>query len=125
MSLMFISGMATSGRTTIGFIYAGEFLAPKWRIAFGVTFIFINGLTGLIITIYFYFINKYYLYVTLVGLCTTCISATATQLYVVESPLWLLKKGKITEAQQVLRKMMFRNKVDQTREIEDLSIFVT
>jgi MFS family permease len=112
VGLMFIAGMATSGRTTTGFIYAGEFLAPKWRIVFGVAFLFINGLTSLLITIYFDFINKHYIYITCVGMSTSVIGATATQIYAVESPLWLLKKGKVTEAQQVLRKIMFVNKVD-------------
>lgn len=112
MGLMFISGMATSGRTTIGFIYAGEFLAPKWRIVFGVTFLFVNGLTGLIITLYFDFIGKRYDNITLIGLSTTIFGATATQIYAMESPLWLLKKGKVAEAQVILRKMMFINKVE-------------
>jgi MFS family permease len=30
ISMMFISGMATSGRTTVGYVYANEFLTPKW-----------------------------------------------------------------------------------------------
>lgn len=102
---MFISGGATSGRTTTGYIYAGEFLAPKWRIVFGVAFIFINGLTGLLITLYFDFMNNHYVYIAMVGLSTTLISATATKMYAVESPLWLLKKGRVMDAQTILRKM--------------------
>lgn len=98
MSLMFISGMATSGRTTTGYIYAGEFLVPKWRIVFGVGFIFLNGLTGLLITLYFDFVSNYYLYIAMCGLIPTLISATTVQMYGVESPLWLLKKSRILDS---------------------------
>jgi MFS family permease len=120
MSMMFISGAATSGRTTTGYIYAGEFLAQKWRIAFGVAFIFLNGLTGLLITLYFDFVNKHYVYIAAWGIAETIIAVTATKMYGVESPLWLLKKGRVMEAQVILRKLQFVNKVDLDSEIDDL-----
>lgn len=30
ISMMFVSGMATSGRTMVGYVFANEFLTPKW-----------------------------------------------------------------------------------------------
>lgn len=65
---MFIAGMATSGRTTTGFIYAGEFFAPRWRIWFGTFFVALSGWTGLFITIYFDFIDRHWKNVCYFGL---------------------------------------------------------
>ena len=50
---MFIAGAASSGRTTTGFIYSSEFLAPKWRLAFGTVFLVSTAFTGLQICLYF------------------------------------------------------------------------
>lgn len=92
---MFFAGMATSGRTSVGYIFANEFFTPKWQVIFGSAFCFLDGSTGLIIALYFDFINKHYRYIVLVGFTTTSISIICTFLFVCESPLWQLKIGRI------------------------------
>ena len=108
---MFVAGMATSGRTTTGFVYTAEFLAPKWRVWYGTSFVATAALTGLWITMWFDYINKHYLYVASVGMVTTLIGSILTWLLVDESPLWQLKKGKVKEAQKTLRRMCHMNGV--------------
>lgn len=58
ITFMFISGMATSGRVVVGFVYGSEFLTQKWRILFGVLLMFTDGATVLLSAIYFDWISK-------------------------------------------------------------------
>jgi len=96
--MMGVAGMATSGRSTVGYVFINEFLTPNWQVAFGTAFNFVDGLTGLIITLYFDFVSKYYIYIASVGLILTGISIVTVFLFSNESPLWQLKKGKIEAA---------------------------
>jgi hypothetical protein len=96
--MMAVSGMATSGRTTVGYVFINEFLTPSWQVAFGTAFNFVDGATGLIITLYFDFVSKHYIYIASVGLILTGISIITVFLFANESPLWQLKKGKIQAA---------------------------
>jgi len=122
---MFIAGMATSGRTTIGVIYAQEFFAPRWRIWFGTTFVATTGLTGLLLCIYFEYISNQYVYIASVGIITTTVSFILCIVYVEESPLWQLKKGRVDEAQYTLRKMMYMNNVDTADDdIDELATII-
>lgn len=92
---MFVAGMATSGRTTTGFIYSGEFFAPRWRIWYGTFFVALSAWTGLFITLYFDFIDKHYKRVCYFGLVQSVLGLIGAILFVPESPLWQLRKGKI------------------------------
>jgi MFS family permease len=109
---MFIAGGASSGRTTTGFVYCSEFLAPRWRIWFGTTFLCTTALTGFFLCIYFQYISKHYMYCASIGIISTTIGFILTAIYVEESPLWQLKKGRVAEAQVTLRKMMYYNNVE-------------
>lgn len=85
---MFISGMASSGRTTTGFVYASEFFAPRWRVWFGTAFLSTTALTGFLICVYFDYIDKHYIYIATIGMLTTTVSFILCAIYVEESPLW-------------------------------------
>lgn len=88
IAYMFIAGMASSGRTTTGFVYCSEFLAPKWRVWWGTTFICTTALSGWFICCWFDYINKHYIYVASIGIITTTIGFIFAAIYVEESPLW-------------------------------------
>ena len=88
ISMMFLTGMATSGRTTVGYVFANEFLTPKWQVVFGTVFNFIDGTTGLIITLYFDLNAKHYFYISVIGLVASTFSFLGTLLIMNESPLW-------------------------------------
>ncbi len=124
ISLMFIAGMATSGRTTVGYVLANEFLAPKWQVVFGTIFNFIDGCTGLILTLYFDFISKYYFWMSSVGSVFAALSVVGMLFLAFESPLWLLKMGRVAAAQRTIRKMMKMNGVECEDEINALETYV-
>ncbi len=68
IATMFVAGMVTSGRTSVGYIFANEFFTPKWQVVFGTAFLFLDSMASLIITLYFDVISKHYRYIVLVGI---------------------------------------------------------
>lgn len=117
IALMFVAGACNSGRVMVGFVFASEFFMPKWQVIFGTAFNFIDCSTGLLITLYFDFINKHYIYITMIGYVMTCISIVLCLAWIVESPLWQLKMGKVDEGLHTIRRMMKINGVDCEDEI--------
>jgi MFS family permease len=95
ISMMFLAGAMNSGRVMVGFIFATEFLVPKWQIIFGTAFNFIDCTTGVIITLYFDFVNRHYLYIASVGFVMTTCSVVLSLFWLRESPLWQLEMGKV------------------------------
>jgi MFS family permease len=88
ISLMFIVGMANSGRVMVGFLFASEFMTPKWQVIYGTAFIFIDCATGMIIILYFDFVNKHYIYIAAVAGVSCSLSTLLVLTYSDESPLW-------------------------------------
>ena len=117
---MFIVGMANSGRVMVGFLYASEFMTPKWQVIFGTGFGFIECATGMIIILYFDFVNKHYMYIAGVAGVACSISWILVLTFADESPLWLLKMGRIDQAKTIIQKMMRINGVDASIEIHKL-----
>lgn len=97
-AMFFLAGMANSGRIMVGFIYANEFLVPKWQIIFGTAFHCIDNSTSVIGSLYFDFIDKHYMYISLVGFAATIFCVIMMLVWMPESPLWQLKMGRIAEA---------------------------
>ena len=85
---MFIVGMANSGRVMVGFLFASEFMTPKWQVIYGTAFIFIDCATGMIIILYFDFVNKHYIYIAAVAGVSCSLSTLLVLTYSDESPLW-------------------------------------
>lgn len=108
----FIAGAANSGRLTVGFVYANEFLTPYWQVIFGTIYGFFDGFDTMIIVLYFDFNAKYYVYIASVCMVLGFISVFSSIFVLNESPLWQLKMGKIEEAQLTLKRMARINKVD-------------
>jgi|LauGreDrversion4_2_1035121.scaffolds.fasta_scaffold295064_1 hypothetical protein len=79
-----------------------EFLTPKWNVVMGTVFNVIDGITYLLLTIYFGFIDKHYRYIVTVGLLYSVICIVGVIIFVPESPLWLIKSGNQSEANKVV-----------------------
>lgn len=60
--MMFICGLANSGRELVGYIYGSEFLSEKWRVIYGTMMMVIDGLSISISAIYFDYISKRAIY---------------------------------------------------------------
>ena len=118
---MFFAGMATSGRTTVGYVLATEYLVPKYQVLFGTLFNFMDGTTSLILTTYYAFISKHYVWAALIGCGYAIICCVGMLFFAKESPLWLLKMGRVEECQAILRQVMGWNGIDADAEIEELS----
>lgn len=100
---MFFAGMATSGRTTVGYVLATEYLVPKYQVLLGTLFNFMDGSTSLILTTYYAFISKHYVWAALIGCGYAIICCVGMLFFAKESPLWLLKMGRVEECQAILR----------------------
>ena len=119
--LQFIIGMASTGRTQVGFIYANEFLPPKWRVIFGSSCLILDGLTAVWLTTYFGFISNQYIVGSIFGLLFAIYAIIGTVGFATESPLWLLKMGHSVKSASVLRRIMVYNRVpDCEAEIQNL-----
>jgi len=98
ISMMFLQGMITSGRLTVGYVYMQEFLTPKWRVVSGAAYNVIDGMTYLFMTIYFGWISKHYFWYCLIGFLYALVCLCVCVSLIPESPLWLLKVGKMEQA---------------------------
>jgi len=98
ITLIFLCGLVTSGRILVGYVYASEFLTKKWRIVFGTMNVLIDGSSMVWSALYFGAINKHAVYFECIGIVLAVICISGHFLFIPESPLWLLKMGKITEA---------------------------
>jgi hypothetical protein len=114
-----------SGRVMVGYVFATEFLTPKWQIIFGTAFNFIECSTGVFITLYFDYINDHYVYISSVGFVMMTCSIFLSLFWISESPLWQLKMGKVEQATTTIRRMMKMNGVECEYEIDELVKKVT
>lgn len=88
IAMNFIAGAANSGRLSVGFIYANEFLTPYWQVIFGTTYGFFDGFDTMIIVLYFDFFSKHYVWIASVCFWLGCISIFGSIFIIEESPLW-------------------------------------
>lgn len=109
IGLMFVAGMATSGRMLCGYVYGNEFFTPRWQVVYGTMFIFMDGISILTSAMYYDWVNKHYINFALIGVVLAVINLAGLVILIPESPLWLLKQGKIKEAQEGLRKIHSMN----------------
>lgn len=104
--LMFICGFVTSGRTVTGYVYLMEFLPEQCKIIVTTTWMVVDGLVCLILTVYFEAISQHYIFIFQVGLILTGIGIVGIALYLPESPLWLLKQGEVDKAVTIMETIM-------------------
>lgn len=99
-----ISGVATGLATVPTTVYAAEISSAKWRSTV-VTWTSIAIATGVLIVYIFGFIfPENWRMVALLCSIFPLISLVLTAIFMPESPVWLREKGKIAEAERILKK---------------------
>lgn len=103
-------GMISTARVSIGFVYMMEFI-PKENHAFLCTFFMIQApFITLLATIYFAFISKHWFWFCSIGvLMLICVDICSY--WLPESPKYLLKAGKTSEAKTILTRIAKANGV--------------
>lgn len=108
--LCFVAGAMLSGTTTVGYVFIQEFLPlGNWRYIFGTTYLVIESLMIVLMSLYYVYISKQYKWIATFGFGLEFLSAILTMIYVPESPLWLLKMGRISETQSILKDILSTN----------------
>ena len=102
--MMFIAGLATAGRNMVAYVYMCEFLTEKWQVICCTIYCISDASTILILTIYFDFISNKSFWILSIGGIFTLLSFILS-FVISESPLWLLKVGRVDEAKSALEKM--------------------
>jgi len=113
LALMFIAGALTPGRGPVGFMLACEYLTPDQKLFFSSLSSFIDGVVLLVITLFYWFIDNHYRYVSSIGLLLNLFAIIGLWLIIPESPLWQLKSGQKQKAIVTLHKMFEFNGVQE------------
>ena len=93
--LMFFVGCATPGKSSVGFVYGNEFLAYKWRVLFGSLYMLLDGMTVILSAIYFGWVSDKYVPFSALGPIFGTLGFIGIVFFMPESPIWLLKKGRV------------------------------
>jgi hypothetical protein len=85
----FMLGFTNSGRSTIGHIYMQEFIPQRAKTVVGTIYSTADALVFMIITVYFAWFAKNWIYITYIGfvLCILCVIGA---IFLPESPKFLL-----------------------------------
>lgn len=119
--MMTVCGFCTSGRISVGYIYAAEFLSPKKRVLYATILLFADNLSGWFSAIYFKQISKYAIYYELIGILMLAVSIVLHFIFISESPIWELKSDKTALGIEHLRHIVETNGVtDCDEDIEEL-----
>lgn len=105
IAMSFLNGFLCSGRCSVVFVYMSEFLTPHYTNTASLVFNFVDGSTCLWMSIWLEFINKHWKYLPYVGVVENALAFLLIIALIPESPLWLLKTGKIEKAKMVLLKI--------------------
>lgn len=68
----------------------------------GTAWNFCSAVIGLFMTIYFGWINKHYMWYCQIGFWFAVVGSAVVLFYISESPLWLLKAGRVEEGKLVM-----------------------
>ena len=97
---MFTMGLCAVARVNCGYIYAMEFVPQKYHaIVPSAVFVFEAGIS-IYGSVYFSFISNYWLWMVMIGYLLQ-VFATISSFFIPESPKFLLKTGRIEEANAV------------------------
>lgn len=97
IGLMFIAGFCTSGRFLVNYVFGSEFLTEKWRVLFGTLVNAFDTSSVIYSAIYFDFVSTWVWPYECIGIGLAIISLILNFLFIPESPIWLLKTGRIDE----------------------------
>ena len=90
-------GMMSTIREQIGTIYLYESLQKHAYVLTYTTLLAVEGVAGVLVSLFFMYVSKNFIWVLSTGLCMSIIGTLITLTYP-ESPRWLIKSGQIKEA---------------------------
>lgn len=94
--LMFLLGMASVGRATIGYLYLIDMTPVKQQTMTGTSLLAVNTTCAVFACLYFHYISKQWQWFYLVGVAFNLVSVVATY-FLPESPKYLHSQGKWSE----------------------------
>ena len=119
---MFVIGMMSTERITVGVNYMYESMPRKNYTLFYTIIAMGEGLCGLIATCYFMFISKTSFWILFLSFCMMGFAAVCTFLYP-ESPRYLIKTGQIDQAYEVFHGIAKTNGCDPVSREEFETLF--
>jgi len=108
-AFMFLSGLISGIRMTMGFVYAQEFITEKRKYFMGTSIIVIEMTTLLVSTFYFQNISKNWHYLAGFGLVGEFFSLLMIIFFLPESPKFLIMQKRFTEAKKVFEQISYWN----------------
>lgn len=125
IALMFISGLITGIRMSLGYVYMMEFCAESNQTVVGTVHLIIECMIALGASFYFQVISKHWVWFVVFGLVGELFGLVMTILYIPESPKFLLMQCRFTEARHVLNQVAKRNRIGKNFMLsdEDFSVF--
>lgn len=106
---MFAIGILTTIRVTIGYTYYVELIPLKHRTFYSTLWICSEGAVNLWSVIYFTVISKHWFYLVFFGYLLNIVGIVVIYHWP-ESPVWCVKKGLFTEAEESLQTIATFNK---------------
>ena len=100
----FTFGLVTTIRINIGFVYLMELLPKRNQTSYGSIYIVLEGLVLLLATLYFWFVNKHWIYFVLIGFVLQIFSVITIQ-FLPESPRLMVELGRLDEAKASFEKI--------------------
>jgi hypothetical protein len=116
--MMLVNGMVgTIASSTCCFVYLCEFLPEARHDQANLILWVLYCTTPIMMSFYFQFISQWYTWVVLFGLagCSICFLGTLVSF---ETPIWLIKAGKVGEGIKVLKKINSFNGLNEEKEID-------
>jgi len=109
--LFLIDGLASAGRTSVGYCYFVELSPAKYADYLGTGWNISEGFVYIVLTIYFRYISKNWFWTIAFGTFLQAFTLFNLYLFVPESPKWLYDQKRYLECQKTLRYMARRNGV--------------
>lgn len=97
----FMLGLCCVGKSNLCYVYLLEFIPLRWQVYVGTFLLFLDGSTMIIISLYFRYMSRDWLYFQICGCCATAMAFLGS-LIVPESPRYLQSVKRFKEAKVAL-----------------------
>jgi hypothetical protein len=94
---MFINGVTSFGRASTGYNYFSEFVPKNNQSTVGTIWIVMEAVVYIMLTIYFRYISKNWIWSVFVGLILNLVCTLLTIILIPESSMWLYEKKRYKE----------------------------
>ena len=118
-ALLFVMGVLSAGRMSVGFLYIQEMVPAPSRAITGTLAITFDCMTMIWATIYFMYISHYTIYWEYYAVFQNVAAVCLIMMHVPESPKWLYEKGRFSEAKSSLMYLARKNGVDVRALVEN------